>query len=87
MLRRPNPHWHTSPIAPHAHPFARRFFELLEEEGVALTDVAERAGLSHVTLVKWKSRHKPSIDTLEAALNVLGYRLAIEAIPTERWKR
>jgi len=77
MLRRPNPKHRISPIAPKAHPLARRFFELLEAEGVALTDIAQRAGLHHVTLSKWKRSHAPTVVALEAALNVLGFELRI----------
>lgn len=81
MLRRPNPHHRTCPVTPHAHPLARRFFRLLAVEGVALSDVAARAGLGVATLVKWKHRHSPTVAALEAALNVIGYRLTVERIP------
>lgn len=77
MLRAPHPKRRARPIAPKAHPLARRFFELMDEQGAALTDVAQRAGLGVATLVKWKYRHAPTVAALEAGLNVLGYRLAI----------
>ena len=54
MFRRPHPKRHARPIAPQAHPLARQFFEIIERQGVALTDVAARAGLGVATLVKWK---------------------------------
>jgi hypothetical protein len=76
-MRTPHPKRHACPIAPHAHPLARRFFEIAERQQVALTDVSERAGLCHATLVKWRYRHAPLVPTLEAALNVLGYELRI----------
>jgi len=74
MSRRPRPRRHTRP---HAHPLVREFLGLLEAEGVSITDVADRAGLGRATLIKWKYRHAPTVVALEAALNVLGYRLAI----------
>lgn len=77
MLRRPNPHYIACPVAPRAHPLAREFFRLLGQAGVSMTDVAERAGLGLATVVKWKYRHVPKIDTFEAALNVLGYELRV----------
>ena len=77
ILRRPHPKHTACPVAPRAHPLARYFFELLDEQGIALTDIAERAGLGVATLVKWKYRHTPTVVALEAALNALGYRLAI----------
>lgn len=87
ILRRPHPKRHQRPVAPHAHPLARRFFELLDQQGIALCDIAERAGLSHVTLSKWKSSHAPTVVALEAALNALGWRLAIVPIRHERTDR
>ena len=75
--RRPHPHRRQCPVAPQAHPLARRLFELIDGQGAALTTVAERAGLAVATLVKWKYRHAPTVTALEAALNVLGYELRI----------
>lgn len=60
-----------------AHPLVRLLYEIIREQQAAVTDVAERAGLSHVTLVKWRTSYAPTVVALEAALNVLGYRLAI----------
>lgn len=80
VLRQPHPKRAACPVAPHAHPLARRFFELLDQQNVALTDIATRAGLGVATLVKWKYRHAPTVVALEAALNALGYRLAIVPI-------
>ena len=77
VLRRPHPKRAACPVAPHAHPLAREFFELLDRQGVALTDIAARAGLGVATLVKWKYRHAPTVVALEAALNALGYELRI----------
>lgn len=65
--------------SPVAHPLAKQLFDLMAEERICATDVAERAGLSLATLVKWKARHAPTVVALEAALNVVGYRLAIVA--------
>jgi len=50
-------------------------FEEARRQQAAITDVAERAGISLATLVKWKYRHSPVVPTLEAAGNVLGMRL------------
>ena len=76
-LRQPNPHYNSCPIAPHAHPLARRLFEIMESQRVALCDVADSAGVHWATLSKWKRSHAPNIVTLEAALNVMGYELHI----------
>lgn len=78
--RRPQPHYKTAPVAPHAHPLVRQFFAIVARDKTAITDVGERAGISHVTISKWKSLHSPTLVTFEAALNVVGYRLKIVPI-------
>lgn len=78
MIRRPKPKIKSPP---NAHPLAKQFFDLLDLEQVSMTDVAHRAGLNHGTVSKWKTHYTPTVDTLEAALNVLGYRLVIDRIP------
>lgn len=74
-MRKPRPKRKQCPVAPHAHPLARELFEEARRQQAAITDVAERAGISLATLVKWKYRHSPVVPTLEAAGNVLGMRL------------
>lgn len=76
-MRTPHPHRHACPVAENAHPLARQFFKIIDRQQVAVTDVAERAGLGLATLVKWKSRHAPTVMALEAALNVVGYELRV----------
>lgn len=76
-MRTPNPKHQTCPIAPRAHPLARRFFEIVERQRASLTDVSDRSGLGLATLVKWKYRHAPTVTALEAALNVVGYELRV----------
>jgi len=44
------------------------------------SDIAIRAGLSHDTIKDWRFRSTPNIVNLEAALNVLGYRLSVKRI-------
>lgn len=76
-FREPHPHRKARPIAVHAHPLVREFFARLEDECTSVTDVAERAGLGLATLVKWKSKHSPTVVSFEAALNVIGCELKI----------
>ena len=77
MHRQPNPKYNTCPIAPHAHPLARRLFQIMDREKASLMDVAGRAGLHWTTMCKWKRLYEPSVSGLEAALNVMGYELHI----------
>lgn len=70
--------------ARHAHPLVRMFYRLLAEQQVTALDVAERAGLSAGTISQWRATYAPRVGNLDAALNVLGYRLAIVPIDCTR---
>lgn len=72
-LRTPHP----KRVERRGHPLVREFRSLMDEQRVGVTDVAERAGIGTATIVKWSCAHSPTVVALEAALNVLGYRLAI----------
>lgn len=54
----------------------REFFQLLDDTGKLYKDVSVEAGVSHNTMNQWKRGFKPSADSLDAAGNVIGYRLA-----------
>lgn len=84
-MRRAWPKRHKCPITARAHPLARDLFHKMNEQRASITDVAERAGISLATMVKWKQRHSPNIETLEAAGNVLGYRLRWIAMDDPRY--
>ena len=75
--RTPRPKRGQCPVADHAHPLAKQLFAIADEQRVALSDIAARSGLGVATLVIWKYRHAPTVTALEAALNVLGFELAI----------
>lgn len=42
--------------------------------------VAKQVGIERNTIRNWRLRTMPRVDTLEAALNHLGYRLTVEAM-------
>ena len=64
-------------VSVHAHPLVRRLFEIMAEEGVSMRAVSVRAGLNRSAIAQWKRTHMPKVDSLEAALNVVGYKLKI----------
>ena len=89
-MRRPHPKRFACPVRSHAHPLVKKLLALAEEQRASLVDIAERAGIAHVTICKWKYCHSPSVVTLEAALNVLGYELQIrprDELPRGRPKK
>lgn len=64
-------------IPKHAHPLVRRLFEEANRQQTTLTEISDRAGIRRCTMGQWGRKHNPRIDQLEAALNVLGLRLAV----------
>lgn len=58
-----------------AHPLVRRLFEEMNRQQLGVLDLAERAGVNKNTLRDWRTRTVPTIDNLEACLNVLGLEL------------
>lgn len=58
-----------------AHPLVRFLFHEMRRQRVSYEEQAEQSGLSRHTLTAWRGRSKPDLDSLEAALGVLGYGL------------
>ena len=59
------------------HPLVREMFAIMHRKRIGQNDLCRRAGLSKAVAWTWKSAYSPRIMNLEAALNVIGYRLAI----------
>lgn len=81
------------------HPVTREFFAIAAEECTSLKEVAAKAGISWTNILNWKNkrltakcrgavwrRTSPGIELIDAALNTLGYKLAIvpESFPGVR---
>lgn len=62
------------------HPLIKKFFRIMNAERATQKQVAERAGLDKHTVGDWRKKSEPTISNFDAALNVLGYRLSIEAV-------
>lgn len=58
-------------------PQVREFFRLLEQSGQSMNRVSMEAGVSNVSIHKWKKSHGATVINLEACLNVLGYELRV----------
>lgn len=71
------------PQPKHCHPLVRRLIDLMNTDRTTTAEVAYRAGFRPRTVSCWRYNRMPRLDNFEAALNVLGYRLAIEPIPEE----
>lgn len=66
---------------PNAHPLVREFVGLLNASETNYADVEAISGISRDTQRKWGIRSNPVLPTFEAALNAIGYRLAIVTAP------
>ena len=63
-------------VPQHAHPLVRRLFAEMRRQRASAAVVAARAGISERTLKGWR-HHAPTLQNLDAALNVLGLKLDI----------
>lgn len=60
-----------------AHPLVRRLWQEIIRQQVPIWLVADKAGIHRQTMRSWRYHRPPKIADLEAALNVLGYKLAV----------
>lgn len=65
-------------VAPAAHPLVRKLIEEMNKQQIGLLDMADRSGVNKNTIKDWRTRTVPTIDNIEACLNVVGLRLAVE---------
>ncbi len=56
-----------------AHPIVRFLFAEMRRQGVTYYALAERSGLSRETITAWRTRNRPDLESIEAALGALGY--------------
>jgi len=62
----------------------RFLFKEMEKKQIHELDFARRVGIERNTIRNWRIQTMPRVDTLDAALNALGYRLAV--VPIEGGK-
>jgi hypothetical protein len=70
----------------HAHPLVRAIFVAANRQDATLAEIAAQAGLRRGAISDWGRVHHPRIDQLDAALNVLGLRLAVVPMETQETK-
>jgi hypothetical protein len=58
----------------------RDFFKIVDEQHESLKKVSELTGINRNTMTSWRNRTMPKVDTIEAALNVVGYTMIIKRI-------
>lgn len=60
-----------------AHPLVRRLYEEMNYQQIGVLDLAGRSGINANTLKDWRTRTCPTVDNLNACLNVLGLELTV----------
>lgn len=70
------------PAIVNGNPIVKFLFEEMHRQRCCQLDLSERVGLHRDTLRNWRTRHNPSVDMMEAALNHLGYTLKVVRLKT-----
>lgn len=71
------------PRAKGCHRLMHELTDILNERDIRQMEVVERAGVCKGALDQWRHRGRdPRLGSLDAVLNVLGYRLTITPINT-----
>ncbi len=60
-----------------AHPLVRRLYAEIIRQQVPVWMVADKAGVHRQTMTGWRYYRPPKLADLEAAFNVLGYKLTV----------
>ena len=62
-------------IPEHANPHARLVFQLMRGAGMGYADLEWKSGVLGSTVKSWRVEKTPSLQSIEAALGVFGWRL------------
>ena len=55
----------------------RELYTMMNRDFLMIKDVAEGSGVSPATISDWRYTRSPSLNTFEAVLNNMGYKLKI----------
>lgn len=69
-------------IPNNTHPCVRGFFTEANEQRATRRQISQRVSLGTATLTSWRTKCMPTLDNFDAALNALGFELAIVPIGT-----
>lgn len=72
-------------IPPHATPMARLVFQLMRDKGFSYAETEWRSGVLTTTIKSWRREKAPSLTSIQAVLNSLGWGIApyphLETLP------
>ena len=64
-------------IPDNAPPLVRELYTMMNRDFLMIKDVADGSGVSPATISDWRYTRSPSLNTFEAVLNNMGYKLKI----------
>ena len=68
-------------------PVVRLLFEEMKRQNVTYDEVEARTGVKRVCLKAWRTKNRPNLDTIEAALSAVGFEFVpvpmARALPRE----
>jgi transcriptional regulator with XRE-family HTH domain len=71
-------------VPTNTHRAVTRLVQEMNLHQIGWLDMADRTGLSPSGLQQWPTRNVPTVDNLEAALNVLGLCLVVGRLANQR---
>jgi hypothetical protein len=77
MAKRNKDPWGKLSIPEKAHPMVRELYKVANAERAKMKEMASKAGVPYGTIQNWRVNSIPTVSTLEAMFNVLGYELCI----------
>ena len=66
------------------HPLVKLLFDEMNDQRVAMIEMADRSGVSVNTLRNWRRRASPTLDNLAACFQVLGIEIGVNYGDAER---
>ncbi len=60
------------------HPLVRKYFSLVKQGKHVIARVGEQSGVTASAQHEWRRRNNPSVTSLQACLNAIGYELVIQ---------
>ncbi len=68
------------------HPLLRPMWQAIQQRGISYNELSKISGVDAHTIRNWRNGTSPTISNLEAVLNVVGFKLAVQYIKVTRLK-
>ena len=68
----------------HVHPLVYQFAVICRDSDLSLSRISKNAGLAETVVHGWFNHYTPNVTNFTAALNSLGYDLAIQPLGSDK---